>query len=149
MKIYLNFSFLLTPLCDMFLGALDEEGLQVYAFSLWQLGKNDLALTVARSLAATLSSMQRTSVATSICFICRLVYYICGLDAVITSIVKMPNDLFQSSKVSFVMSAIHALDGQNRLEFVVTGSRYFLKYYEEIAGMHLLIALSKLVFFVS
>ncbi|XP_014520682.1 tetratricopeptide repeat protein SKI3 isoform X3 [Vigna radiata var. radiata] len=126
-------------------GALDEEGLQVYAFSLWQLGKNDLALTVARSLAATLSSMQRTSVATSICFICRLVYYICGLDAVITSIVKMPNDLFQSSKVSFVMSAIHALDGQNRLEFVVTGSRYFLKYYEEIAGMHLLIALSKLV----
>ncbi|WVZ10051.1 hypothetical protein V8G54_014581 [Vigna mungo] len=126
-------------------GALDEEGLQVYAFSLWQLGKNDLALTVARSLAATLSSMQRTSVATSICFICRLVYYICGLDAVITSIVKMPKDLFQSSKVSFVMSAIHALDGQNRLEFVVTGSRHFLKYYEEIAGMHLLIALSKLV----
>ncbi|BAU00867.1 hypothetical protein VIGAN_10250300 [Vigna angularis var. angularis] len=126
-------------------GALDEEGLQVYAFSLWQLGKNDLALTVARSLLATLSSMQRTSVATSICFICRLVYYICGLDAVITTIVKMPKDLFQSSKVSFVMSAIHALDGQNRLEFVVTGSRYFLKYYEEIAGMHLLIALSKLV----
>ncbi|XP_027913014.1 tetratricopeptide repeat protein SKI3 isoform X1 [Vigna unguiculata] len=126
-------------------GALDEEGLQVYAFSLWQLGKNDLALTVARSLAVTLSSMQRTSVATSICFICRLVYYICGLDAVITSIVKMPKDLLQSSKVSFVMSAIHALDGQNRLEFVVTGSRYFLKYYEEIAGMHLLIALSKLV----
>jgi len=59
----------------------------------------------------------------------------------------MPKDLLQSSKVSFVMSAIHALDGQNRLEFVVPGSRYFLKYYEEIAGMHLLIALSKLVFF--
>ncbi|KAK7366458.1 hypothetical protein VNO80_08448 [Phaseolus coccineus] len=126
-------------------GALDEEGLQVYAFSLWRLGKNDLALSVARSLAATLSSMQRTSVATSICFICRLVYYICGLDAVITNILKMPKDLLQSSKVSFVMSAIQALDGQNRLEFVVTGSRYFLKYYEEIAGMHLLVALSKLV----
>ncbi|KAK8471871.1 hypothetical protein PHAVU_002G054600 [Phaseolus vulgaris] len=126
-------------------GALDEEGLQVYAFSLWQLGKNDLALSVTRSLAATLSSMQKTSVATAICFICRLVYYICGLDAVITNIVKMPKDLLQSSKVSFVMSAIHALDGQNRLEFVVTGSRYFLKYYEEIAGMHLLVALSKLV----
>ncbi|RDY04879.1 Tetratricopeptide repeat protein SKI3 [Mucuna pruriens] len=126
-------------------GTLDEEGLQVYAFSLWQLGENDLALSVARSLATTLSSMKRTSVATSICFICRLLYYICGLDAVITSIVKMPKELFQSSKVSFVMSAINALDGQNRLGFVVSSSRYFVKYHEEISGMHFLIALSKLV----
>ncbi|KAG4404033.1 hypothetical protein GLYMA_01G245200v4 [Glycine max] len=126
-------------------GALDDEGLQVYGFSLWQLGENDLALSVARSLAATLSSMQKTSVATSICFICRLVYYIRGLDAAITSIVKMPKELFQSSKVSFVMTAINALDRQNRLGFVVSSSRYFLKYHEEIAGMHLLIALSKLV----
>ena len=114
---------------------------------MWQLGENDLALSVARSLAATLSSMQKTSVATSICFICRLVYYIRGLDAAITSIVKMPKELFQSSKVSFVMTAINALDRQNRLGFVVSSSRYFLKYHEEIAGMHLLIALSKLVFF--
>lgn len=111
---------------------------------MWQLGENDLALSIARNLAATLSSMQRTSVATSICFISRLVYYICGLDAVITNIVKMPKELFQSSKVSFVISAINALDGQNRLGFVVSSSRYFLKYHE-IAEMHFLIALSKLV----
>lgn len=114
---------------------------------MWQLGENDLALSIARNLAATLSSMQRTYVATSICFICRLVYYICGLDAVITNIVKMPKELFQSSKVSFVLSAINALDGQNRLGFVVSSSRYFLKYHEEIAEMHFLIALSKLVTF--
>ncbi|KAK7376053.1 hypothetical protein VNO78_34903 [Psophocarpus tetragonolobus] len=126
-------------------GALDEEGLQVYAFSLWQLGENDLALSVASSLTATLSSVQRTSVATSICFICRLLYYIGGLDAVITSIKKMPKEIFQNSKVSFVMSAINALDGQNRLGFVVSTSRSFLKCHEEITGMHLLIALSKLV----
>ncbi|KAK7308220.1 hypothetical protein VNO77_41821 [Canavalia gladiata] len=126
-------------------GALDEEGLQVYAFSLWQLGENDKALSVVRSLTATLSSMERTFVATSICFICRLVYYICGLDAVISNIVKMPKELFQSSKASFVISAINALDGQDRLGLVVSSSRYFLKYQEEIAGMHFLIALSKLV----
>lgn len=128
-------------------GELDEEGLQVYAFSLWQLGENDLALSVARSLAASLSSMDKSSVATSICFICRLVYFICGLDAVVTSIVKMPMELFQSSKVSFVMSAINILDGQNRLGLVVSNTRHFLKYQEEIARMHFLIALGKLVFF--
>ncbi|XP_027362032.1 tetratricopeptide repeat protein SKI3 isoform X2 [Abrus precatorius] len=126
-------------------GALDEEGLQVYAFTLWQLGESDLALSVVRSLIGTLSSLETTSVATSICFICRLLHYICGLDEVITSIVKMPKELFQSSKASFVVSAINALDGQNRLGFVVSSSQYFLKYHEEMAGMHLLIALSKLV----
>ncbi|XP_061354463.1 tetratricopeptide repeat protein SKI3 isoform X2 [Gastrolobium bilobum] len=106
-------------------GALDEEGLQVYAFSLWQLGENDLALSVAKSLAA--------------------IYSISGLDAVITSIMKMPKELFQSSKVSFVMSAINALDAHNRLGFVVSSSRLFLKYHEEFARMHFLIALGKLV----
>ncbi|CAJ2651089.1 unnamed protein product [Trifolium pratense] len=126
-------------------GALDEEGLHVYAFSLWQHGEKDLALSVAGSLAASLSSMKKASVAASICFISRLVYFICGLDAVITSIVKMPKELFQSSKVSFVMSAINALDAQNRLGLVVASTRYFLKYQEEISRMHFLIALGKLV----
>ncbi|KAL2349572.1 hypothetical protein Fmac_003572 [Flemingia macrophylla] len=126
-------------------GALDEEGLQIYALSLWQLGKDDLALSVAGSLVATLSSMQRTSLATSICFICRLVYYICGLDAVITRILKMPKELFQSSEVSLVMSAINALDEHNRLGSVVSSSQYFLKSHEEIVEMHFLTALSKLV----
>lgn len=126
-------------------GVLDEEGLHVYAFSLWQHGQNDLALSVAGSLAASLSSMKKASVAASICFISRLVYFICGLDAVITSIAKMPKELFQSSKVSFVMSAINALDGQNRLRLVVSSTRCFLKYQEEISRMHFLIALGKLV----
>ncbi|KAJ1388379.1 Tetratricopeptide-like helical domain superfamily [Sesbania bispinosa] len=126
-------------------GALDEEGLQVYAFSLWQLGENDLALSVARSLAANLSSMEKTFVATSICFICRLVYFICGLDVAIPSILKMPKELFQSSKVTFVISAINALDGQNRLGFIISSARCFLKFHEEIARMHFLIALGKLV----
>jgi superkiller protein 3 len=58
----------------------------------------------------------------------------------------MPKELFQSSKVSFVMSAINALDAQNRLGLVVSSTRYFLKYQEEISRMHFLIALGKLVF---
>ncbi|XP_058778563.1 tetratricopeptide repeat protein SKI3-like isoform X1 [Vicia villosa] len=126
-------------------GLLDEEGFQVYAFSLWQHGEYDLALSVAGSLASNLSSMKKASVASSICFISRLVYFICGLDAVITSIIKMPKELFQSSKVSFVLSAINALDGQNRLGLVVSSTRHFLKYQEEISRMQFLIALGKLV----
>ena len=102
---------------------------------------------MARSLAASLSSMEKSAMEMSISFIFRLLYYICGLDAVITNIVKMPKELLQSSKVSFVLSAINALDGHNRLGFVVSSGRYFLKYHDEIARMHLLIALGKLVFF--
>ncbi|XP_028765736.1 tetratricopeptide repeat protein SKI3 isoform X2 [Neltuma alba] len=127
-------------------GALDVEGLQVYILSLWQLGENDMALSVARSLAAGLSRMEKTCVATSICFICRLLYSLCGLDAVIAMIVKMPKELFLSAKASFVLSAIHALDGHNdHLGSVVSSSRSFLTSHEEIARMHFLVVLGKLV----
>ncbi|KAK4276374.1 hypothetical protein QN277_019330 [Acacia crassicarpa] len=127
-------------------GALDVEGLQVYTFSLWQLGENDMVLSVARSLAASLSSMEKTCVATSICFICRLLYSLRGLDAVTTMIVKMPKELFQSAKVSFILSAIHALDGHNdHLGSVVSSSQSFLTSHEEIARMHFLVVLGKLV----
>ncbi|KAI4336665.1 hypothetical protein L6164_015163 [Bauhinia variegata] len=126
-------------------GLLDAKDFQVYALSLWQCGQNDLALTVAKNLGASLSYMEKASAATSICFICRLLYIMCGLDAVITAILKMPKELFQDSKVCFVMSAIHALDEQNRLGFVVSSSRYILTSNEEITGMHFLIALGKLV----
>ncbi|KAJ7967026.1 Tetratricopeptide repeat protein [Quillaja saponaria] len=126
-------------------GMLDGRGLQIYAFSLWQLGKNDLALSVVRNLAASVSTMEQISVSTPVSFICRLLYHISGLDAAITSILKMPKELFQSSKVSFIVSAIHALDRCNRLKPVVLSSCTFLTSYEEITEMHFLIALGKLV----
>lgn len=126
-------------------GLLDVEGLQIYAFSLWQLGKTELALSVARNLAVSVSTMEQTSAAASVVFICRFLYHISGLDSAINSILKMPKQLFQSSKISFIVSAIHALDRSNRLESVVSSSRYYLKSHEEITGMHFLIALGKLV----
>ncbi|PPR82873.1 hypothetical protein GOBAR_AA37846 [Gossypium barbadense] len=123
---------------------LDAEGLQIYAFSLWQLGENDLALSVTRALAASVSTMDRISAAVSVSFICRLLYYISGPDLAIGSILKMPKELFHSSKISFIVSAINALDQNNRLESIISSSRYFLASQEEITGMHYLIALSKL-----
>ncbi|KAM7521358.1 hypothetical protein LguiB_020320 [Lonicera macranthoides] len=126
-------------------GLLDCEGLQIYALSLWQLGKNDLALSVARILAASILSMDRTSASASISFICRLLYYISGCESVIKSILKMPKELFHSTTVSVVVSSIHALSLNNELESIVSSSCSSLASHEEITGMNFLIALGKLV----
>ncbi|GMJ09607.1 wax restorer [Hibiscus trionum] len=85
------------------------------------------------------------SAVVSVSFICRLMYYISGPDLAIGSILKMPKELFRSSKVSFIVSAINALDQNDRLESITSSSRYFLASQEEITGMHYLIALSKLI----
>lgn len=121
------------------------EGLQVYAFSLWKLDKRDLALSVLRNLAASVSAMEQTSVASPVSFICRMLYFMSGLDSAISSILKMPKELFQNSGISFIVSAIHTLDTCDRLEPVVSSSRRFLTSHEEITEMHFLIALGKLV----
>lgn len=126
---------------------LDIEGLQVYAFSLWKLGKNDQALSAVRTLASGISTMESTRTAASIDFICRLLCSISGLDSAINSITKMPTNFFQSSKLSFVVAAVHALDQGDRLEAIVLSSRSCLQSHEEITRMHSLIALSKLVGF--
>lgn len=127
------------------LGLLDPQGLQIYAISLWQLGENNLALSVSRDLAASISTMEKASRATSVSFICKFLYKISGRESAIKSILKMPTELFQNSKISFVVAAIHALDESNRLESVVSSSRYFLESHEEIARMFCLLALGKLV----
>lgn len=126
-------------------GLLDTEGLHIYALSLWQLGKNDLALSVTRALAAGILSMEQKLAAASVSLICRLLYYISGQESAITSILKMPKELFQSSKISFVVSAIHVLDQNDQLESVVSSSRSSVTSDEEITAMHTLIAVGKLV----
>ncbi|CAK9325078.1 unnamed protein product [Citrullus colocynthis] len=126
-------------------GMLDIEGLQVYAFSLWKLGKNDEALSIVRTLASGISAMESTRMAASVGFICRLLCSISGLDSTINSIMKMPANFFQSSKMSFVVAAVHALDSCERLESIVLSSRSCLQSHEEITRMHILITLSKLI----
>lgn len=126
-------------------GLLDTHCLQIYALSLCQLGKKELALSVTRTLASTISSMEGSLRATSTTFICRLLYYISGAELAITSILKMPKELFQSSKISFVVSAIDALDQKNRLDSIASFSRNFLSSQKEITQMHFLRALGKLI----
>ena len=51
----------------------------------------------------------------------------------------------QSTKVSFIISAIDAVHQSYQLQALVSSTRYSLSSQEEIMEMHLLIALSKLV----
>ncbi|KAL6529562.1 hypothetical protein OROGR_015185 [Orobanche gracilis] len=126
-------------------GQLDSEGLHIYALCLWQLGKNDEALSATRLLASNILSMEKNLAAASISFICRLLYHISGEESAITSILKMPKELFQSSKISFVVSAIHVLDQKNQLGHIVTSSRSSITSHEEIIAMHILITFGKLL----
>ncbi|KFK42085.1 hypothetical protein AALP_AA2G209100 [Arabis alpina] len=126
-------------------GLLDVGSLQIYAFSLWKIGENDSALSVIRDLAGRISTMEKTSIAFSISFICRMLYCISGIDSAITSIQKMPKDFFQSSKISFIISAIHALDQSDRLQSIVASTRSYITSQEDVVAMHYLIALTKLL----
>lgn len=104
-----------------------------------------MALSMTRSLASGILSMEGNLAAASISLICRLLYHISGQDSAITSILKMPKELFHSSKLSFVVSAIHFLDPKNQLETIVSGSRSFVTSNDEIMAMHMLIALGKIL----
>ncbi|KAH6780547.1 Tetratricopeptide repeat superfamily protein [Perilla frutescens var. hirtella] len=126
-------------------GQLDTVGLQIYAVCLWRLGKNDMALSATRSLASSILSMEKNLAAASISFICRLLYNISGQESAITSILKMPKQLFSSSKISFIVSAIHVMDPKDQLEAVVSSSRSSLTSHEEIISMHILVTIGKLL----
>ncbi|XP_074263980.1 tetratricopeptide repeat protein SKI3 [Silene latifolia] len=126
-------------------GLLNVEGLQVYAVALWNLGKNDLALSAARDLAKCVPTINMSSAAAAICLICALLYSISGAGSATNSILKMPRELLQSAKVSFVVSAVDVVDQTNQLQAAVSSSRGSLSSQEEIIEMHLLVALGKLI----
>ncbi|KAL0347956.1 UNVERIFIED_CONTAM: Tetratricopeptide repeat protein SKI3 [Sesamum angustifolium] len=126
-------------------GQLDSEVLQIYALCLLQLGKNDMALSTMRSLASSILSLEESLAVASISFICRLLYHISGQESAITSILKMPKEFFHSSKISFVVTAIHVLDPKDELEPIVSRSRSFITCREDIIRMHILITFGKLL----
>ncbi|KAJ8772613.1 hypothetical protein K2173_027790 [Erythroxylum novogranatense] len=125
-------------------GMLGVDGMQIYALSLWMVGDYDLTLRVTRELAGTVSTLDQTSASASVSFICRLLYHISGLDSAVASILKMPKQLFESSKVSFIVSAIGALDQSDRLESRISNCCFSLSSHEEIR-MEYLIAFTKLI----
>ncbi|CAM8985822.1 unnamed protein product [Rhodiola kirilowii] len=126
-------------------GLLDVKGLQVYALSALQLGQNNLALSLTKTLSSTVSSMTQASSHVFTKFIVSLLYTVSGLESSISAILKMSEELFKSSEVSFALSAIHALDKENKLTSIVMKSRCFVESHEDATEMHYLIALTKLL----
>ncbi|CAI0463768.1 unnamed protein product [Linum tenue] len=126
-------------------GMLDTEGMQIYAYALWKLGDNNHALVVARALAAAVSTVGKISTSAIVSFISRLLYCISGIDLAITYLLKMPNEAFDSTSVSLVVRAIHALDQSTRLQSTVSNRCYLLFSGAEAVEMNYLMALSDLV----
>ncbi|XP_058073295.1 tetratricopeptide repeat protein SKI3 [Magnolia sinica] len=126
-------------------GLLDSMGLQIYAVALWKLGKNDLALSMARNLASNVSTMNRASGAASLGLICKLLYCISGPESAAANILKMPQDLLQSTKISSIVSVLSSLDQSNQLQYVLPSDLHLLTSHEEGTGFHSLLALVKLV----
>lgn len=119
--------------------------MQIYALSAWKLGQNNLALSLTKSLSSTVSSLTQASSPAFINFIISMFYEVSGLEPSIYMILKMSEKLFESSEVSFALSAVHALDSEKRLVSLVAKSRSFIESYEDTTEMHYLIALTKLV----
>lgn len=104
-----------------------------------------MALSAARKLASSILSLEPSLAGASTSLICSLMFFISGLDSAITSILKMPKQLFQSSKVYFTVFAIHALDQSSQLESIVSSCSYSVVSSKDISSMHFLLALGKLV----
>lgn len=102
---------------------------------------------MAKRLAIAALPTEHPLAASSVSFICRLVYHISGKELAIRNILQLPKRAFQSSRVRLVASAIHALDESHQLDSVVSSVRQSLSSSKEIAALDFLATLGLLVSF--
>ncbi|KAJ8643682.1 hypothetical protein MRB53_005430 [Persea americana] len=126
-------------------GLLDTKGLQIYALALWQLGRTDLALSVARSLAENVSITDSLSRAASLGLRSKLLYRILGQESAAAVILKMPKDLLYSSKLISIVSVLGALDQSTPLPSLLPGTLHVFKSHEEVTRLHSLTAAIEMV----
>ncbi|PKA60385.1 putative UDP-N-acetylglucosamine--peptide N-acetylglucosaminyltransferase SEC [Apostasia shenzhenica] len=126
-------------------GLLDYKGLQIYAVSLWKLGKNEQALYVARSLAKNVSTMEQTSAIAAIGLICQLIYHISGLDSATSTILKLPREYLHGTQMSLITAAVNALDPNSRLQLLVQPNYSTLEDCDVIDNMHIITAMNIMI----
>ncbi|KAK8926501.1 hypothetical protein KSP39_PZI018220 [Platanthera zijinensis] len=124
---------------------LDCKVLQIYAFVLWKLGKNDQALHVARNLAKNVSTMEKTSGTAAIGLICQLIYHISGLEVAISTLSKLPREYLSGAKMSLIISAVNALDSRNRLQLLLPTGLSSFDAYDLIVEIHAIKAMNKMI----
>ncbi|XP_020526306.1 tetratricopeptide repeat protein SKI3 isoform X1 [Amborella trichopoda] len=121
-------------------GLLDCMGLQVYAVTLYRLGKNDEALLVTKKLVEMVSSMNWTSGAATLALVCKLLYHISGQETAAAMVLSSPRELLQNSKLSTVACLVTVLDlsGVHRLFFQSSFQKLFS--HEDAPILHSLLA---------
>lgn len=125
-------------------GLLDSKGLQMYAVALWKTGQYDLALSMARNLAQSLSTMKQTCAAAALGLICSLIYRISGKDSAVATIRKFPPEFLQSKRMIFILSALNAIDPSNQLHLLLPSPQNVTSR-DLVAEIYSIIAVSKMI----
>ncbi|XP_008799156.2 tetratricopeptide repeat protein SKI3 isoform X2 [Phoenix dactylifera] len=125
-------------------GLFDSKGLQIYAVALWKIGQYDQALSMARNLAQSVSTMKQTCAAAALGLICSLIYRISGRDSAVATIQKFPPELLQSTRMMFTLSALNALDPSNQLQLLLPSPQN-VKSRDVVTEIYSIIAISKMI----
>ncbi|XP_062200574.1 tetratricopeptide repeat protein SKI3 isoform X2 [Phragmites australis] len=126
-------------------GLLNADGLQIYAFALWRIGRSEEALSVSRKLAENLSGMKPESATAALGFICTLTYQISGKDSAAAVIHKLPGQLSYGTQLKFIISALDALQPNKRFQLPQLSMPPRLTSYEVMSEVHSNIALGKAI----
>ncbi|KAM0878422.1 hypothetical protein ACQ4PT_034890 [Festuca glaucescens] len=126
-------------------GLLNVDGLQIYAFALWKLGRHDEALSVSRNLAENLPSMKQESATGALGFICTLAYNITGTDSAALVIHTLPGQPSYNRELKFIISALDALQPNKRFQLPQLSMPPRLTSYEVMSEVHSNIALGKAI----
>lgn len=126
-------------------GLLNVDGLQIYAFALWKLGRHDEALSVSRNLAENLPSMKQETATGALGFICTLAYNITGKDSAASVIHTLPGQPSYNKELKFIISALDALQPNKRFQLPHLSTPPRLTSYEVMSEVHSNIALGKAI----
>lgn len=121
-------------------GMLDSEGLQMYAVALWQLGKNDLSVSMVHK---TLTISKENIKASTLGLVCKLIYQILGQEYAMTELLKTPKDILTDSKFSLTAFSIAILDSHGRLPMFLSENYDLLFLHERSPKLYSLLAAGK------
>ncbi|TVU31784.1 hypothetical protein EJB05_23485 [Eragrostis curvula] len=126
-------------------GLLNVDGLQIYAFALWKIGRMEEALSVSRNLAEKLSGMTPEKANEALGFICTLTYEISGKDSAAAVIHKLPGQLSYTTQLKFIVSALDAMQPNKRFQLPQLSMPPRLTSNEVMSEVHSNIALGKTI----
>ncbi|KAJ0987147.1 hypothetical protein J5N97_005503 [Dioscorea zingiberensis] len=126
-------------------GALNAEGFQVYAFALWQLGRHDQALKLARTLLSNISTMDKRFAVAALGLVCKLIYFISGQHSVAAVIQKLPRELLENKRIGFIVATLIALDPNSQLQVLLPSLLQTVGWHDAATELHSIIAISKMM----